>query len=443
MLCDLCVYSWSNFFYRFFSNTKAVAGVFLAVGLIIAGGIGAVVCLLLRRRKRRTPRFLNNISRPLPLPDNPFEDPRSLSPPPQMRYASGYTDRTLIIGGAANEANRPTRSPFDEDMEPASTQGSVSHHSHEPINGLGLAGIGANGRRASVSGHRASVESRRRNPSGNSSIGIALTSDMRIDASRSHRPVPSSVSTRSSPSLYPPSLPVLNGEDNQSLVDIPLSTNNSTTRVGALPSSPTAADRANRVSSPTTRKPVPVHSDTAEPRTPTTPTMITPLSPAPRNPQQIQAQQTKPPVLPPRSPLRRNSSRSPPPVLASIQTQLRKPEEAATQQLQSQSQFQLYAPLTPPASLSSSSPVGSQSGHEPPSPASTFGNNGVNGKAPNPFSDAYATTAQSQFSGSPTSTASASAGKRDTFYSRVGGQQVCLHLHASTQVGSGETHGSS
>ena len=50
------------------------------------------------------------------MPDNPFEDPRPLNHTPQMRYASGFTDRTLLIGEAA-PARAPPHSPFDDDME--------------------------------------------------------------------------------------------------------------------------------------------------------------------------------------------------------------------------------------------------------------------------------------------------------------------------------------
>ncbi|KAI0756935.1 hypothetical protein C8Q80DRAFT_66746 [Daedaleopsis nitida] len=287
----------------FFDNTKAVAATFLVVGIVIAG-VTLGICFILRRRRRRTPRFLNTISRPLPMPDNPFENPRDISPPPQMRYASGFTDRTLIIAGA--EADRPARSPFDDNVDHASAKDSASHNSHERLTGLGLAGIGAHGRRAS-GGVRSSMEPRPRNPSGASSVGLAFTSDQRIDASR-RLAEPSS--GRSSPSLYPPTLPAFHGEDNQSLVDVPLSTNNSTTQVGPLPS-PTSNRSSLRVSSPTTRKPVPVHADLPEQSH--SPAFSAPVAPAPRTPQQVQQAAAKPPVVPPRSPLRRSASGLPPP----------------------------------------------------------------------------------------------------------------------------------
>ncbi|RPD55793.1 hypothetical protein L227DRAFT_292694 [Lentinus tigrinus ALCF2SS1-6] len=386
---------------RFFSDTKAVAGVFLAIGIVITA-IGLGICFILRRRRRRTPRFMNSISRPLPMPDNPFEDPRALSPQPQMRYASGYTDRTLVIAG--KDGAVPSRSPFDDEMEQGSiVHGSFGHHtgSNEHLNGLGLAGIGANGRRYSDGTSSSSAESRARKPSGGSSVGVAVTSDHRIDPSLPHRLEPSSA--RSSPSLYPPTLPTLPGEDNRSLIDIPLSANNSTTLVGALPS-PGSTSSAARVSSPTTRKPVPVHTDLPP---------LKPVAPTPRTPQQHSAQQTKPPVIPPRSPLRRSStatarslSRSPPPALDSIQTQLQKPEAI----------MKSYEPLTPPASFASVSPSGSHSGHELPSPELST----AASANPNPFADPQE---HQLVDVSIPPGHEMVRGKKETFYTRLNGKQ--------------------
>ena len=405
---------------RFFANSKAVAGVFLAIGIVITA-IGLGICFLWRRRRRRTPRFMNSISRPLPMPENPFEDPRSLSPQPQMRYASGYTDRTLVIAG--KDGVVPSRSPFDDEMEQGSlVHGSVSHHtgSNEHLTGLGLAGIGANGRRFSAGTRRSSMsmDSRTRNPSGGSSVGVALTSDHRIDPARPHKPEPSSA--RSSPSLYPPTLPALAGDDNRSLVDIPLSANNSTTLVAL--SSPSANSSAARVASPTTRKPVPAHADLP---------LQDPIAPTPRTPQQQTAQQTKPPVIPPRSPLRRNStaaarplSRSPPPPpLASIQTQLQKPEMAAARP---------YEPLTPPSSFASVSPSGSHSGHEPPSPGSSSGASSASpnpnaAQNLNPFANPFADSQEQQPLVDitiPPGHEMVRTGKKETFYTRLNGKQV-------------------
>ena len=331
------------------------------------------------------------------MPDNPFEDPRSLSPPPEMRYASGYTDRTLVIGGAGTPAPTPApRSPFDSDVDHGSLASSQTHASGGRLNGLGLAGIGAGGGRRYSSGTQSSSGSRSRRSSEQGSIGLAITSDHARDASRSARRQTSSA--QSSPSIYPPSLPALPGEENRSMVNVPLSNNNSVSHLSTA--------SGNRVSSPTTRKPVPLHD------------LPEPIAPTPLLPAQQQAQQTKPPVIPPRSPLRRNStantrplSRSPPPQpIASIQTQLKNPNFGNA-----------YEPLTPPISLASLSPPGSSSGHEPLTPSTPSGANA----AANPFSDAHA----QQLSQTDIVTAfpMVRSGKRETFYTRTGGSQVNSH----------------
>ncbi|TBU35313.1 hypothetical protein BD311DRAFT_649234 [Dichomitus squalens] len=375
----------------FFSNSGAVAGVFLVVGIVIAA-LGVGICLFIRRRRRRNPRFIESISRPLPMPDNPFEDPRSLSPAPQMRYASGYTDRTLVIGGAGTPTPTPARSPFSSDVDHGSLTSSQTHTSGEPLSGLGLAGIGAGGGRRYSSGTQSSSGSRSRRSSQQGSIGLAITSDHARDASRSARRETSSA--QSSPSIYPPSLPALPGEENRSMVNVPLSNNNSTAHLSTT--------STNRMSSPTTRKPVPLHD------------LPEPIAPKPLSPMQREAQQTKPPVIPPRSPLRRNStansrslSRSPPPpALASIQTQLKTPDLGNP-----------YEPLTPPISFASLSPPGSSSGHEPPTPNTPAGANA----AANPFSDIHAQ--QPTQVDIVTAFPMVRSGKRETFYTRTGGSQ--------------------
>ncbi|KAJ8495653.1 hypothetical protein ONZ51_g1626 [Trametes cubensis] len=268
----------------FFSNSGVVAGVFLVVGIAITAGFVGI-CLFLRRR-RRNPRFIDTISRPLPMPDNPFEDPRDL-PPPQMRYASGYTDRTLIIdSGVANRnETRPQRSPFDDDMAPAALNRPPSSRSASRYNGLGLAGIGAHGRSGSTDSSRSSTasRSRSRHTSGQSGgVGLAITSDFPQGAVvRERRPDAPPPSAQSSPSIYPPTLP--NEDDEGVLVDVPLNrTSNSST-----PSVHSVA-----------RKPVP--SPDLIPGSPSpTPTSPPPVvSPTPRTPQAA----ARPPVIPPTQP---------------------------------------------------------------------------------------------------------------------------------------------
>ncbi|KAI1797935.1 hypothetical protein LXA43DRAFT_876770 [Ganoderma leucocontextum] len=378
----------------FFSNSGAVAGVFLVVGLVIAA-IFAGIFFFFRRRRRRAPRFIESISRPLPMPDDPFEDPRTLLPTPEMHYAPGYAGRTLVIAGAATPHPTPSRSPFDSDADHGSSHSSEAHPSGELVHGLGLAGVGAGGGYGDSS--QSSFHSRSRQPSHHGPVGLAITTDVRPDSASSARREPSSA--QSSPSIYPPSLPTPSGEDDHSLVDVPLSNDGGATR---FPNT-----SATRLSSPTTRKPVPLYD------------LPEPIAPIPRSTQQQQAEQTNPPVIPPRSPLRRNStvtsrslSRSPPPVrLASIQTQLKNPELA-------NAALQPYEPLTPPTSLVSLSPAGSSSGHEALTPISPADANA----AANPFSDAHA----QRVPHAEVITAfpmTRSGDKRETFYTRTRGSQ--------------------
>ncbi|KAM5536232.1 hypothetical protein V8D89_010131 [Ganoderma adspersum] len=381
----------------FFSNSGAVAGVFLVVGLVIAAIFAGIYLYFRRRRRQRAPHFIESISRPLPMPDDPFEDPRTLLPPPEMHYASGYADRTLVIAGAATPHPTPSRSPFDSDLDHASLHSSEAHRSGEQVHGLGLAGAGARGKFQYGDSSQSSLHSRSGQATQRGPVGLAITTDIRPDSASSARREPSSA--QSSPSIYPPSLPTPSGEDDYSSVNIPLSNNNGTTRFANV--------SATRLSSPTTRKPVPLHD------------LPEPVAPVARSPQQQQAEQTRPPVIPPRSPLRRNStatsrslSRSPPPFrLSSIQTQLKNPELANAALLP-------YEPLTPPTSLASLSPAGSSSGHEaltPISPADAIA-------AANPFSDAHAQ--QAPHAGIITAFPMTRSGdKRETFYTRTRGSQ--------------------
>ncbi|KAI0335212.1 hypothetical protein GY45DRAFT_1366798 [Cubamyces sp. BRFM 1775] len=353
----------------FFSNSGVVAGVFLVVGIVITAGFVGI-CLFLRRR-RRNPRFIDTISRPLPMPDNPFEDPRDL-PAPQMRYASGYTDRTLIIdSGAANrDGTRPQRSPFDDDMAPAALNRPPSSRSASRYNGLGLAGIGAHGRSGSTDSSRSSAasRSRSRHTSGQSGgIGLAITSDFAQGANvRERRPDAPPPSAQSSPSIYPPTLP--NEDDEGVLVDVPLNRhhNSSSPSIHSVARKPVPSpDLISGAPSPIPASPAPV------------------VSPTPRTPQAA----ARPPVIPPRSPLRRNSMTatqplSPPPYKRppiTLDTRIVPPPIArndtagtsATSATSGSSEMESialrpYEPLTPPTSLSSLTPPGSSVGHDSP-----------------------------------------------------------------------------
>ncbi len=82
---------------RFFANTGAVAGVFLVVGVIVASIVAIVGIILCKRRRRQRIRL--SISRPIPYPENPFEDPRDLPSPTQMRYTSNSVARNVVGTG--------------------------------------------------------------------------------------------------------------------------------------------------------------------------------------------------------------------------------------------------------------------------------------------------------------------------------------------------------
>ena len=83
---------------RFFGNTGAVAGTFLAVGIIITAIAAAAAFTICRKRRRRFIR--QSISRPLPYPENPFEDPRDSPSLSQMQYAgSESSNRNLVSAG--------------------------------------------------------------------------------------------------------------------------------------------------------------------------------------------------------------------------------------------------------------------------------------------------------------------------------------------------------
>ncbi|KAI0361550.1 hypothetical protein OH77DRAFT_441718 [Trametes cingulata] len=367
----------------FFANSGAVAGVFLAVGIVVTA-IGVGICLFIRRRRR--PRFIDTISRPLPMPENPFEDPRDFTPP-NMRYALGHPEgSTLVIGPMSRPSGDTRRS---------SSGRSSSTRSTDRYHGLGLAGVGAHGRSASMGSARLSSEMRQHHLSGQSGVvGLAITTDQRVESARSRRPEPSSA--RSSPSFYPPTLPELRNEHNEgALVEVPLERPSNLNRTGSSPSVHSV-----------TRKPVP--SPEPEPE----PVKEAIVAPIPRAPEQITT--TRPPVVPPRSPLRRNSYHnsttspmtvpqplSPTPSYTRAQISPETPPQRHTPTLtlpppvpprapRDRDTFgsemaavvlKTFEPLTPPTSLSSLSPPTSSQGHEsessappPLSPGSERGN---------------------------------------------------------------------
>ena len=88
---------------------------FTVVGLIVAGAAAIAAFILCKRRRRR--RIRHSISRPLPYPDNPFEDPRESPSPTQMRYASDSSHRNLVGAGLGAQPSAPARHLLDDEFD--------------------------------------------------------------------------------------------------------------------------------------------------------------------------------------------------------------------------------------------------------------------------------------------------------------------------------------
>ena len=121
---------------------------FVVVGLVVAGAAAVAAFILCKRRRRR--RIRQSISRPLPYPDNPFEDPRVSPSPTQMRYASDSSHRNLV--GAGVGAHAPMqRNLLDEEFDdvvpiaPLLAHTSAGRHSRENSAEMAFAGVGAGG----------------------------------------------------------------------------------------------------------------------------------------------------------------------------------------------------------------------------------------------------------------------------------------------------------
>ncbi|KAI0788454.1 hypothetical protein C8Q75DRAFT_232970 [Abortiporus biennis] len=370
----------------FFNNTGAVAGVFLAVGIITAI-IGAAACYIISRNRRRR-RIRQSISRPmpqLPFPDNPFQDPRDAPSPTQMRYASDSSHRNLVGTGLGVNSSRnrdqPQRNLLDDEFSdesgssPSATiyttppharelddnmPGSLRLHNINGTDALGLAGVGANGKSSGKSAYNGpfsdlstipvrapvNVHGRKKSLGG---VNIAITTEEKRDSFRVPAPIfhptPISVSThptpvherreslqsdRSSPSIYPASeLPPV-AED-----DLP------PTPPSPPPSLPAPIMPTPRI--PMLRRPL---ASSVPPVSPQDASAPFSLPPPPRPP--------KSPPVPPRNPLRASNS------------------------LKVKTQVSSYEPLTPPASSISSS-----SNNDHPSPSTSIEDNRLS----NPFSD--------------------------------------------------------
>lgn len=370
------------------------------MGVVVASFVVGI-CLFMRRRRR--PRFIDTISRPLPIPDNPFEDPRPISPP-EMRYRSSFSDSTIVIGAPPSRSSaspRSPRSPFESRQHQRSPSGQSSG-SASRLMGLGLAGVGAHGRSASMGSAEAARSRHQSGQSGVSGVGLAITSDQRVDNNVRSRREQTSASARSSPSVYPPTLPSIHNEDIGELVDVPLNRSGSSHSIHSV-----------------TRKPVP--SPEPELELEHAPVM----SPTPRPPQQIT---TRPPIIPPRSPLRTSLTTptqplSPPPYKRP-EVPPRPPRDSLTLEMET-IVLKAFEPLTPPTSLSSLSPAGSNAGHDAPTPISPS----TSSSHANPFSDAY--ERQLAQAGPPGIVPGQGWGlplspRKDTFYTRRSGSQVCI-----------------
>lgn len=219
----------------FFSRGGAVAGVFVVVGLVVATIAAIVAYILCKRRRRR--RIRHSISRPLPYPDNPFEDPRETPSPAQMRYAgSDVSHRNLI--GAGLGVGRTQRNLLDEEFAGAPAAPDRSHppsvRSTMERPEMSLAGVGAGGRtlgrpaydgsmlfNSPTSGYDTFTPSHQHRPSqGSGIIGLAITNDNVTEFSR---PTPRHMKrgsatpsvAPSTPSIYPATLP--GGEEDASI----------------------------------------------------------------------------------------------------------------------------------------------------------------------------------------------------------------------------------
>jgi hypothetical protein len=163
---------------RFFHNAGAVAGVFLVIGVILTGVVASATFIMCRRRRRRREehrRWLISINRPRPTADgsqeDPFEDPRSAPSPPMRVVPHAW--------------NAPTA--WDAQPRAANRDSSTS--------ALGLFDV-------PPTQHNEVVEEQpRHNATNRNEIGLAITTN---ESKHSL--------ARSSPSIYPPSLPPANDD---------------------------------------------------------------------------------------------------------------------------------------------------------------------------------------------------------------------------------------
>jgi len=173
----------------FLQNEGKVAGVFLVVGIVTAA-ISLFIFLACRRRRKRAVRrrrWLAGIQRPLPVPDDPFEDPRD----PPMAQTMHYDPADMPWDGQRRSLIH------DENPSPMN-----------PAHGTGAGGLGLSSNGHAPSGAYSS--SYAYNPN---EIGLAITTSPELGRSRRSL-------AQSSPSLYPPTLPNDDGDSVYEEVDL-------------------------------------------------------------------------------------------------------------------------------------------------------------------------------------------------------------------------------
>lgn len=196
---------------------------FLVVGIVVATIIAVVSYIICRKRRRQ--RIRHSISRPLPVPDNPFEDPRDS--PTEMRFADRESARNLI-GSGVGVIRTQNRNFLDEEFKPPSPPTmiySTSRHEMPSMTTTAptgtLAGVGAwrQDIKAPYSGpfgdYISEKHIHRHRPSLTGGVGLMVHTDQVRDVP-SGPPIkpqivptspPSPPSAESSPSIYPSSIP--------------------------------------------------------------------------------------------------------------------------------------------------------------------------------------------------------------------------------------------
>ncbi|KAJ3909487.1 hypothetical protein F5879DRAFT_60412 [Lentinula edodes] len=186
--------------HSFLHNEGAVAGVFTVVGIAFTAAVVAIFMICRRRRRRKTRRnqWIDNIQKRLPEPEDPFENPREA---PVMRSMSqtSRNEQHYHFQSPSPTTAQPffhSGNPWDIDEEFRSPPGGIVQS-----NSLGLTSIDAT---------RMSPFSDSQYPH-QEHVGLAVTTS----SPPAHQSRPSLA--QSSPSIYPPSIPLPN--DNASVYE--------------------------------------------------------------------------------------------------------------------------------------------------------------------------------------------------------------------------------